>query len=115
MRGRLVLVIAVAACCPGVPTPARAGSGAAGSAAGAGSAQASSCEAARPHVADLYRAELANPALVDDNTAMVMKDCAKDPARVAACAARAKTVAELEHTCLIALDPEGTEGDTLKR
>src|SRR5580704_5558259 len=112
MRGGLVLVMAVAACCPGVPEPASAGSGG-GSATGQGSAAVTGCDVARAHVADLYRAELANPALVDDNTAMVMKDCAKDPARVVVCAAGAKTVAELEHTCLIALDPEGTEGDAL--
>jgi hypothetical protein len=109
------ITVVVCACCPPMPAPANAGS--AGSGATAGSATAS-CDGVRAHVVELYRNELtgsANPGAVDDNTAMVMKDCAKDPARVAACAAGAKSVTELEHGCLIPLDPEGTEGDALKK
>jgi hypothetical protein len=116
MGGRLLVMLAVCACaCPAKPEPTTAGGGSGGSSATAGSATAGACDAIRAHVAQLYGAELANPALVDDNTAMVMKDCAKQPDRVAGCAAGAKTVAELEHNCLIPLDAEGTEGDQLKR
>ena len=119
MRACLVFVAAglAAACCPPMPGPATAMSAGSG---GAGSAT-TGCDGARAHVAELYRGELAGSGragaagTVDDNTAMVMKDCAKDPARVAACAAAAKSVAELEHDCVIPLDPEGTEGDALKK
>ncbi len=83
---------------------------------GLGSATAATgCDGVRDHVKQLYTAELANAGLVDDNTAMVMKDCAKQPDRIAACAAAATSVAKLEHDCLIPLDAEGTEGDQLKR
>ncbi|HTJ47295.1 MAG TPA: hypothetical protein VL463_34585 [Kofleriaceae bacterium] len=53
-----------------------------------------------------------NPSFVDDNVAMVVKDCAKDPARVAVCTKAAKSVAQLESDCLVPLDEEGTEGET---
>ena len=80
---------------------------------------ATSCEAVREKVAGLYRAEaqVREPKRVEDavadNTAMVLSDCAKSPAKVAACIGAASTVAALEKTCLVPLDPEGTEGDAL--
>jgi hypothetical protein len=70
----------------------------------------------RPRVEQLYRAEAQakEPTRVDDavadNTHMVMNDCAKDPAKIVPCLAKAATVSELEKDCLIPLDDEGTEG-----
>jgi hypothetical protein len=52
-----------------------------------------------------------DPTYVVDNVSIVAKDCARDPARVAACARGATSVAQLEHDCLVPLDEEGTEGD----
>ncbi len=75
------------------------------------------CGDARGKVEQLYRAEAQQkePKRVDeataDNTHMVMTDCAKDPARIAPCLQKAATVAELEKSCLIPLDEEGTEGE----
>jgi len=73
-------------------------------------------EAARPHVEQLYRgdAQTREPKRVDeavaDNVALVMHDCARDPARTPPCLAKAASVAELEKQCLLQLDDEGTEG-----
>lgn len=104
-------LVAVVAC---------SGSDKAVSAPGSGSAPAvvtGECAGARAHVEQLYRAEAQakEPKRVDeavaDNTAMAMNDCAKDPARRAACLESAASVAALEKDCLIPLDPEGTEGE----
>jgi len=92
------LVLAVLACgCSGKPAaPPVTGSGATGS----------SCDALRGKVEQLYRTEArtrepgrVNEAVneaVADNTAMVMTDCAKAPAKATACISAATTVAELE-------------------
>lgn len=109
----------VACACPSQQSggPGGAGSGRAVVTAIGGSA--TSCEAVREKVAGLYRAEaqVREPKRVEDavadNTAMVLSDCAKSPAKVAACIGAASTVAALEKTCLVPLDPEGTEGDAL--
>ena len=72
------------------------------------------CDAIQAHVAELYKAEATGENLdeqVADNTQMVMADCAQQPDKVAPCAAKAKSVADLEQRCLIPLDEEGTEGD----
>jgi hypothetical protein len=75
------------------------------------------CDGIRGKVEALYRAEAQQrePKRVDeavaDNTTMVLNDCAKQPAKVAPCIAKAETVAEIEKTCLIPLDEEGTEGE----
>jgi len=45
---------------------------------------------------------------------MVLAECAREPGRVAACAAGAKSAPELERKCLAPLDDEGTEGDRFK-
>jgi hypothetical protein len=42
---------------------------------------------------------------------MVMNDCTKDPGKFVPCLAKVATVADLEKTCLVPLDDEGTEGD----
>jgi hypothetical protein len=84
-------------------------------------ANATRCEDVRPRVETLYRAEAQakEPTRVDeavaDNTAMVMNDCAKQPAAAVPCLAKAGSVAELELQCLIPLDEEGTEGEELAR
>jgi len=102
------LVPAVLACgCSGKPAAAAPASPATGN----------GCAAARGKVEQLYRTEarVREPGRVDeavaDNTAMVMTDCAKAPARVTACIAAAGTAAELEARCLAPIDDEGSEGD----
>ena len=81
--------------------------------------QPASCAAVRDKVAGLYRAEarVKEPKRVEeavaDNTTMVMNDCARSPAKVATCLAAVATVEALEKTCLVPLDPEGTDGDAL--
>jgi hypothetical protein len=89
---------------------------------GSGSAPAASpCDAIRPKVEQLYRAEAEQKEpkrvaeAVADNTAMVMNDCAKAPAKVAACVHGADSVAELEKKCLTPLDDEGSEGEELRK
>lgn len=84
-------------------------------------ADAKTCDDVRARVEQLYRAEAErntqgrDPARVEeavaDNTAMVMTDCQTDPARFVPCIASVPTVAELERTCVIPLDDEGTEGE----
>lgn len=79
----------------------------------------SACEALRPRVEELYRAEaqVKEPKRVEgavaDNTQMVLGDCAKDPPRISACVRDAKSVAEIESRCLRPIDDEGTEGNDL--
>ncbi len=116
-RVTVVVVLALGACaCPGTPAPATSGSGS-----GSATASATTCEGTRAKVLGLYRRELADQEpgrmtqLVTDNTTMVMNDCAKDPPRVIACIAAAATVADLERTCLLPLDDEGSEGDALRK
>src|SRR5438045_616546 len=105
----VLLVLMLACACPDKPATVTPGSGS-GSA-----APTASCDDIRAHVEQLYRTEIQRDDLVADNVAMVMKDCKKQPARVAGCAANAKSVAELEKTCVIPLDPEGSEGMELKK
>jgi hypothetical protein len=62
------------------------------------------CAGARAHVAELYAGN-------EDNVAMAMADCAKDPAKIAPCMASAASLAALEQTCLIPIDDDGTEGE----
>ena len=111
---RLVLVFVVACSGGGVPPTTGSGSGTPPVAGGP-------CESARSKVEGLYRAEAeAKEPRVDDriyvadNTQMVMNDCAKDPAKVAACINSISTIAELEAKCLRPIDDEGTEGTDLK-
>ena len=44
---------------------------------------------------------------LQDNVAMVMADCKKDPARVVPCLQTVVSVKQLEQACLIPLDDEG--------
>jgi hypothetical protein len=112
---KLVAIVMLLGCaCPAKPatTPPPAGSGS-----NVAPPVATSCDAQKSKVEALYRAEAQakEPKRVDeataDNTAMVMKDCAKQPDKASACLAKVTTVAELEKECLIPLDPEGTEGE----
>jgi hypothetical protein len=105
---------------PHAAAPAGAPGHASGSAAHATASATAACDAVRPKVAQLYRAELRDrdPARIDqavaDNTTMVLNDCIQTPDRTPACVAAATTIRELE-ACLIPLDDEGTEGDRLAR
>jgi hypothetical protein len=79
-----------------------------------------SCDAVKPRVESLYRAEgqQREPKRVDeyvsDNTTMIMNDCVKNPAKFAPCLANAPTVAQMEQECVIRLDDDGTEGEAAK-
>ncbi len=117
---------ACACACPAKPTIATGG----GNGGGSGSAiaptgpanaiapvTATTCDGVKPRVEALYRAEAQQQEptrveeAVSDNTTMVMNDCAKDPGTFVPCLAAVATVPELEKTCLIPLDDEGTEGE----
>jgi hypothetical protein len=80
---------------------------------------AAPCDAVRAKVEALYRAEAQakEPLRVDeataDNTAMVMADCAKDPAARVPCLEAAHSVAEIQDKCIAPLDEEGSEGTSL--
>ena len=101
------------------------GTGPGGGGSGVGSAppvaNAKTCDDVKSRVEQMYRdeAQVKEPKRVDeavaDNTAMVMKDCAKDPVNRVSCLANAGTVAELEKRCLVQLDDEGAEGEALKK
>jgi len=102
------VIIAALAACGGASKPGAVG----GSGSSAGSA--ADCAKIEAGVKALYEADAMaakEATFVADNVAMVMKDCAHEPGRVAPCAAGAKSVAQLESECLIPLDQEGTEGD----
>ena len=79
------------------------------------------CGGIRAKVEQLYRAEAQAKEpkrvaeAVTDNTAMVMNDCAKAPAKVSKCVGAVASVPELEKKCLVQLDDEGTEGEELRR
>jgi hypothetical protein len=100
-------------------------SGGQGARAGAGSGTAGnaprSCDDIRAKVERLYRAEAEakEPKRVEeavaDNAAMVLRDCARAPAKVTGCVDKVSSVAELEQRCLAPLDDEGTEGEELRR
>lgn len=117
-----VLLVMVACACPNKQT-AGPGTGSAGSGTvtvtGVGTpvSNANTCDEVKPRIEKLYRAEAQakEPKRIEDyvadNTAMVMADCAKDPARFVPCISSAATVADLEKQCVVPLDDEGTEGD----
>lgn len=118
MKLAMVAAAALLACaCPG-QSGTTGGGGGGGSTGGSG---AGPCDGIRAKVEKLYRAEAEakEPKRVEeavaDNTAMVMNDCAKAPAKVAACVSAAGSVAALERECLAPLDDEGTEGEELRR
>ena len=124
---RCLLFLAMVACaCPNKQASGPTGTVGSGTGAGPGSngepavlptSGGSSCDDVKGRVEQLYRAEAQakEPKRVDeavaDNTAMVMADCNKDPARFVPCLAKAPSVAELEKQCLVPLDEEGTEGE----
>lgn len=114
---RWIVVALLGAGCSGKP-PVSPGEGSAG---GSAAPTGTSCEAMRPKVEQLYRAEPRGRApaqaaeAVADNTTMVMNDCRKAPDKVTACIAEATNVRDLEARCLAPLDDEGTEGDSVAR
>jgi len=114
----LLVIVACACACPNKTTTGP-GTGSAGS---GGTVtppvtNANTCNEVKARVEQLYRAEgqAKEPKRVEDfvadNTAMIMADCAKDPARYVPCISAAPNVAELEKQCTEPLDDEGTEGD----
>lgn len=118
----VLLACTVAGGCSGKHDPTVGGGTGGTTGTGTGTkAPPTACDGIRAKVEQLYRAEAQakEPKRVDeavaDNTAMVMNDCAKAPAKVAACVNAASTVAELEKKCLIPLDEEGTDGEELRR
>ncbi|HUJ63075.1 MAG TPA: hypothetical protein VLX92_31475 [Kofleriaceae bacterium] len=112
---RWLIPIALVACASPSKSPA------APTGAGSGSAPAAAtCDGVRSRVEQLYRAEARakEPTRVAeataDNTAMVMADCAKDPATRVPCLEKADSVAQIEKDCVIPLDDEGTEGEAAR-
>ena len=113
----IVVVAAEVACaCKGSSRGPGTGPGT-GSGSGSGSLDASACDGQLEHVRALYQAAAARTAMKDmteaevgDNVAMVMTECKAAPAKVVPCLARVTAVAQLEHTCLPALDDDGREG-----
>jgi len=126
MRRVAILIMCLAAACAcksREDTGPGKGSGT-GTGTGLGTGDPEDCEPLRAHLDELYRADAvasagsgsgSNQAIIDeivaDNVTMALSDCVASPARVAACAAKAQTSADLEERCLIPLDEEGTEGD----
>jgi len=119
----VVLVAIVACACPSKATKTGSGGGsgtAVGSAGSGSAAPLTGCDGVKAKLEQLYRADAQARAIVNveeavaDNTAMVMADCKKDPAKVSACIAAAPGVKEIEAKCLVQLDDEGTEGDADK-
>jgi hypothetical protein len=120
---RLMFMALLAVGCSSKPPVAPGGGGGPTSeapAAGAGTAAVASnpaCDALRPKIEQLYRAEAQTrepkrvDAAVADNTTMVLNDCVKAPDKVAPCVQAAATVRDLEARCLAPLDDEGTEGE----
>jgi hypothetical protein len=116
------ILIALVACGGPAKPPAVPGEGATtGGPASGVQPNAPACDAARGKIEQLYRTEAKDrePArldeLVADNTTMVMNDCRKAPDKVPACITAATTVKELEARCLVPLDDEGSEGDSVAR
>lgn len=123
MKRIALLVLTIVACaCPSKATKTGGGSG--NGSAGSGVVEVvppvGGCEGARAKIEQLYRAEAQakEPKRVEeavaDNTAMVLGECAVNPAVVTACIARISTVKELEASCVRQLNDEGTEADALK-
>lgn len=114
---RWLLVLVLVACACSSKQATGTGSSATGNNTTPVVDNAKTCDDVRPRVEQLYRseAETKDPKRIEeavaDNTAMVMRDCAKDPARFVPCIAGVPSVAELERQCLEPLDDEGTEGE----
>jgi len=113
--------LAVALCACSSTHGTGTGSGGSGLGSAPPVANAKTCDDVKPRVEQMYRgeAQVKEPKRVDeavaDNTAMVMKDCAKDPAKIVPCLGSAGSVAELEKQCLFQLDDEGTEGEAIAK
>lgn len=115
---RWVLLLMLVGACPSKPSATTGGGGSQGSGGGTPVVtHPTGCADLKTKVEQLYRAEAQAKepkrveAAVADNTAMVMNDCAKDPATAVPCLAKAQSVSEIEKQCLVPLDEEGTEGE----
>jgi hypothetical protein len=113
---RCALLVLVLAGCPSKP-PTTTGTGSGSGTPPTGVA----CSSIRAKVEGLYRAEAQQnePERVEeavrDNTDMVLRECAKNPAAVEPCVANAQAIDIIEKTCLAPLDEEGTEGEALRK
>ena len=105
----LVAVVQTACACKGSKSSPGTGPGS-----GPAVVDASACDGQLEHVRGLYQAAAEragmNEAEVADNVAMVMTECRAAPAKVVPCLAKVTAVAQLEGTCLPALDDDGREG-----
>lgn len=112
-RAALLLVVLAGGCSSKQPAPrGEPGSGSAIPATAPALVIPPVCEAQRAKLTRLYAAEAGSAAtFTADNTHMVLVDCARDPARVAACVEAAADIAAIEARCVIPLDAEGSEGD----
>jgi hypothetical protein len=118
----VLALVTMASACGGAGGGGGGGNGSGTGGGGGGGGSAADCEAVRAHVTALYQAEAAGKdteakrvaQAVADNTGMVMAECAREPGRVAGCAARARSTQELEQKCLAPLDDDGTEGDQFR-
>jgi hypothetical protein len=114
--GWLAIAVLVAACAckqnPGTGGGTGTGTGT-GDGPGTASGNPEDCGSLSSHVADLYQASAERtkmtPEEVADNTAMVLAECRTRPDRIAGCARKATSVAQLE-SCLPPLDEDGSEG-----
>ena len=117
MKRSVVLVLMLCGC----SSSGKQGTGAGTGSSKPGAAAMTTCDELRPKLLELYRAEAEahESKRVDeaaaDNAAMVLGDCARDPANVVACVTTASTVAELERRCLRPLDDDGSEGTELRK
>ncbi len=110
----VVAVVAAEAACACKGSSRGPGTGPGTGSGSGGPVDASACDRQLDHVRALYQAAAErtgmNEAEVGDNVAMVMTECKAAPAKVVPCLARVTAVAQLESTCLTALDDEGREG-----
>jgi hypothetical protein len=84
-----------------------------GSASGAGSASlAGACESVRGTLEKLYSDGQANPVIVADNVAMILRECQSNAA-VVGCVNAATSAAEVTIKCTSAIDDNGSEGNQL--
>jgi hypothetical protein len=113
------IMVALVALVAGLGACACKGSSSGGTGPGTGNGtgsglDAAACDGEEAHVRELYQAAAARTDLRDDevadNVAMVMKECRAAPAKLVPCLARATAVAQLEGSCLPALDDDGREG-----
>jgi len=71
------------------------------------------CDELTPLLQTAYSVDQPNAALVADNVAMMMRECAAAPERVIACVKAHTVAAEITQQCTAPIDDNGSEGQTL--